>query len=69
MLTSNEATIPTALVKEMLGGKWPDSGDSKHWPSGFSFDDVPYFKVEDGYLVPWNLGEPLPGPDFKLVIV
>lgn len=62
-------TLTKKQVKQMLGGEWPDSGDSEDWPSGFCYDAVDYFKIEDGYLVPYTGGTPAPGPDFKLVIV
>lgn len=61
--------INTKEVLRLLGGKWPDSGDSEHWPSGFSYDSVDHFRIEDGELVPYDGGSPAPGPSFKLEII
>ena len=61
--------IPRATVLAMLGGQWPDSGGSSHWPSGFAWDAVDHFEVEDGALVPYAGGLPAPGPDLRLVVV
>ena len=55
------------VVKAMLGGKWPEF-------HGFAFDAVPFWHVTSyGTLTPMD-GEdkdsiPIPGPDFKLVMV
>jgi len=55
-----EKRIPAKLVKAMLGGKWPNHD--------FNFNCIDDFILEeDGTLVPNDgLGEPAPGPDFKL---
>ena len=55
---------------ELLGGKWPNSGDSNEgWPVGFFFEEVGQWRVEDGRIVPYLGDEPLPGPDFQLVMI
>lgn len=64
-----EIIIEPDVVLAMLGGKWPDSGKSKCWPSGFSWEEVGEFRVEDGLLVPYSGGLPAPGPDFRLTMV
>lgn len=64
-----ENTISKKTVLALLGGEWPDSGESEHWPSGFAWSEVQCFKVEDGFIVPYAGGTPAPGPDFKLVMV
>ena len=61
--------IERDLVLAMLGGVWPDSGQSADWPSGFCWHTVDHFEVEAGVLVPYRGGMPAPGPDLKLVII
>jgi len=61
--------IPRSTVLAMLGGRWPDSGESSEWPSGFAWDAVDHFEVEDGVLVPYAGGLPAPGPDLRLIVV
>ena len=61
--------IPRSTVLAMLGGQWPDSGESSEWPSGFAWDAVDHFEVEDGVLVPYVGGHPAPGPDLRLIVV
>lgn len=61
--------ISTEKMLKLLGGKWPDSGESEYWPSGFSFDCVDHFRVEDGELVPYDGHNPAPGPSFKLNMI
>jgi hypothetical protein len=61
--------ISNELMLEMLGGEWPDSGDSEHWPSGFAFDQVDHWEIEYGRLVPYLGNQPAPGPDFRLVMI
>lgn len=56
--------IHPKIVLLMLGGKWPEF-------RGFNFDAVEYFHCENGVLVPCDdaTGEPIPGPNFKLVMI
>lgn len=62
--------IPRDVVLAMLGGRWPDSGESNEgWPSGFSWFSVDHFRVESGRLVPYDGSDPLPGPDFELRMI
>jgi hypothetical protein len=62
--------ISNELMLEMLGGQWPDSGESTEgWPRGFAFDEVDHWECEDGRLVPYVGDEPAPGPDFKVVMI
>ena len=61
--------ISKSLMLQMLGGEWPDSGESAYWPSGFDFDRADHWRIEDGILVPYLGDEPLPGPDFRLVMI
>ena len=56
-----------ALVRELCGGAFPDSGASGQWPSGFCWDDCEY-RIEDGQLVPYAGGLPAPGPSLCLCI-
>ena len=56
-------------VLELLGGEWPDSGDSASWPSGFSWEFVSHFVVEEGELVPYAGGLPAPGPNLRLSVM
>ncbi len=61
--------IEKEQLLELLGGDWPDSGLSEYWPSGFSFDSVDHYELENGHLVPYAGGLPAPGPDFKLEMI
>jgi hypothetical protein len=58
-----EKRIPAKLVHTMLGGNWPEHP--------FNFCCIYNFIIEeDGTLVPNDgMGEPAPGPDFKLSMV
>ena len=56
--------VSTQLVKKMVGGVWPEA-------SGFSFDSVDHFEIENdeehgGMLVPYDGSSPAPGPSFAL---
>jgi len=54
-----EKSIPAKLVKAMLGGKWPEHP--------FNFDAVGSYAIsEHDTLVPGDLEDPAPGPDFQL---
>jgi hypothetical protein len=56
--------LPRALVRKLLGDKWPEF-------HSFCFEAVDCFKLEDGVLIPYDGidGEPVPGPNFKLVMI
>ncbi len=65
-------SIPIALVKILLGGKWPDVEDVQ----GFNFEAVDRYLVKkeeetgEVILVPDDgFGTPCPGPDFKLTMI
>lgn len=66
---NTQIALSRDLVLALLGDTWPDSGKSAYWPSGFGWDGVDEFVLEDGQLVPYAGGFPAPGPDFKLEIV
>lgn len=68
-MTAQATVIPREVVLALLGGVWPDSGESKCWSSGFVWDAVDHFRVESGLLVPYAGGLPAPGPDLKLCVV
>ncbi len=57
----------SAAIQELCGGEFPDSGNSKHWPSGFFWNKCEYH-LENGELVPYGGGLPAPGPNLRLVI-
>lgn len=53
--------VSSALIKVILGGKWPD---------GFDYEDVHCFRIEDRRLVPYDsTGHIVPLPDLELKII
>lgn len=64
-----DIAVSKEKVLELLGGAWPDSGDSESWPSGFAWECVSHFVMEEGELVPYAGGLPAPGPNLRLSVV